>query len=365
MTHSNNSEIMENHASKTYHGRWMSEEYEPGLVSVIIPTYNRAKYLVEAMDSVLSQTYRPIELIIVDDGSTDATKDIVEQWRKKLDGHHDFKLRYFHQPNKGAPAARNHGLIESHGEYIQFLDSDDLLDPRRLECVVHVFEKSSCDYVYTGFDWFCGRCGEVIERHVPKASGDPLTLYCENKLWGNTILFTWKRALIGQIGPWDEDLAVYQDRDFIIRTLLTSRCGISVQDILSSARRGGSSQISDIRYTREGWESLLQGMTRLCNAVQSIDLPLSAKKSLASQLYLRGVAAYPKYPDLGRQIGRLAERLGCGPDYMGIPYWCVWHTGRTGCVLCSLAVRTKHQLSRLMIRRTNGRPHVCKPAFTT
>jgi glycosyltransferase involved in cell wall biosynthesis len=74
----------------------MSEEYIPGIVSVIIPTYNRAKYLVEAMDSVWNQTYRPIELIVVDDGSTDGTKEILEDWKKKLASDRDFELRYFY-----------------------------------------------------------------------------------------------------------------------------------------------------------------------------------------------------------------------------------------------------------------------------
>ncbi len=68
---------------ETCHGRWMSPEYEPGLVSVIIPTYNRAHFLVEAMDSVWNQTYRPIELIVVDDGSTDHTQDVLHDWAKK------------------------------------------------------------------------------------------------------------------------------------------------------------------------------------------------------------------------------------------------------------------------------------------
>ncbi len=118
---------------ETCHGRWMSERYEPGLASVIIPTYNRARLLTEAMDSVLAQTYRPIELIVVDDGSTDHTRKAIEQWSSKCADDHLFRLSHFHQGNKGAPAARNLGLVQSHGEYIQFLDSDDILHPEKIE----------------------------------------------------------------------------------------------------------------------------------------------------------------------------------------------------------------------------------------
>jgi len=120
----------------TCHGRWMSEEYEPGLVSVIIPTYNRAHFLVEAMDSVRAQTYRPVELIVVDDGSMDATPQVVEQWSRSRADEGGFTFRYFRQQQSGAPAARNRGLTECHGEFVLFLDSDDRIGRRKIAASV-------------------------------------------------------------------------------------------------------------------------------------------------------------------------------------------------------------------------------------
>ncbi len=337
----------------------MSEEYEPGLVSVVVPTFNRSDFLVEAMDSVYQQTYRPVELIVVDDGSTDDTCQVVDKWGSKHTGDDGFRLRYFFQENAGAPVARNFGMIESSGEFIQFLDSDDLLHPKRFERIIRVFEESPCDYVITGLDGFCGRCGQVIERHVPEVSSDQLALLCQGKLWGSTLQFAWRRVLAEQIGGWDIDMVVYQDYDFIIRTLLTSRHGIAVQDILAHARRGGSTRISDIRDTRKGWESLLRATKKLCNGIKSNNLPLQARKALSSRLYKKGVLIYLRQPDIGRQFGELARSLGCRPDSIaGVMVRDIWRAGRMASGIYVLSIRVKNRLSRLMLMKTAS-VHIC------
>src|SRR5947207_15233453 len=90
----------------------------PGLVSVIIPSYNRANILGETLDSVLAQSYTEFEAIVVDDGSTDRTPDVVAEYT-------DPRVRYFYKPNGGLSSARNFGLQLANGEFIAFLDSDD------------------------------------------------------------------------------------------------------------------------------------------------------------------------------------------------------------------------------------------------
>jgi len=116
-------------------------------VSIVIPTYNRAKLLKRAIHSVLNQTYQDYEIIIVDDGSTDNTEEVVRSFN-------DNKVIYIkHERNKGAPAARNTGIRAARGEYVAFQDSDDEWLPEKLEKQIKAFKTASTEIgiVYTGF----------------------------------------------------------------------------------------------------------------------------------------------------------------------------------------------------------------------
>ena len=116
----------------THRGAWMESAYARGLVSVIVPAYNRARLISESLDSVFAQTYRPLELIVVDDGSSDGTAAAAEAWNCRCAADEEFVLRILSQDHTGAPAARNCGLARCSGEFIQFFDSDDLLHPEKI-----------------------------------------------------------------------------------------------------------------------------------------------------------------------------------------------------------------------------------------
>ena len=135
---------------KTVINKWMVKDYRVGLVSVIIPTYNRERFLYDAMNSVWIQAYRPIELIIIDDGSVDNTEQLVIEWGKIHSSDTMFTLSYFQQSNGGVSSARNLGLIKSCGEFIQFLDSDDELKPDKITKHVEILKLNpGIDYIYS------------------------------------------------------------------------------------------------------------------------------------------------------------------------------------------------------------------------
>jgi glycosyltransferase involved in cell wall biosynthesis len=183
------------------------------LVSVIIPTYNRAHTIVRALNSILNQTYHHIEVIIVDDGSTDNTEAVVNNM-------YDHRINYIKHPsNKGAAAARNTGIQHSRGEYIAFQDSDDEWCPEKLELQMKVFKRSSLEtgVVYTGFWWIKENTKTYIpSAKIKKKEGDITKIILE----GNFI--TTQATVISakcfkKVGMFDEGLPRFQDWELWIR----------------------------------------------------------------------------------------------------------------------------------------------------
>lgn len=114
-------------------------------VSVIIPTYNRSRYVTQAIDSILTQTYKDYEIVVVDDGSTDNTREVLEPYMDKI--------RYIYQENTGVSAARNLGIREAKGEWIAFLDSDDRWMPRKLERQMRLVNSNGVNVCFTNVIW--------------------------------------------------------------------------------------------------------------------------------------------------------------------------------------------------------------------
>ena len=109
-------------------------QYDPALVSCVIPVYNGARFVAESIESVLAQAYRPLEVIVVDDGSTDGTEDVLAAFGDRI--------RVFFQPNAGAAAARNRGVAEARGGWLTFQDADDLWAPDKLERQMECFRRN-------------------------------------------------------------------------------------------------------------------------------------------------------------------------------------------------------------------------------
>lgn len=119
------------------------------IVSVIVPVYNVAEYVDSCLKSLLGQTYKDIEIVVVDDGSTDNTPEVCSEMSRR-----DPRIRVINQPNRGVSAARNKGVSEARGEYVCFVDGDDIAHPKMVERLVRSLKSAHADVACAGYEWF-------------------------------------------------------------------------------------------------------------------------------------------------------------------------------------------------------------------
>ena len=184
-------------------------ESGPPLVSVIIPTYNRAVWLREALESVFSQTWRDFEVIVVDDGSTDSSEQVV--------GDCGDRVQYIRQENGGAANARNRGVAAARGEWIAFLDSDDLWLPHKLDrCMDRIRRDSQTVFVFHPMVEIDENGGVVRGRSKRPAEGrvlDRLFAHC----FVHTPTVVVRRDVLDEAGGFDPALEVCEDYALWIR----------------------------------------------------------------------------------------------------------------------------------------------------
>jgi len=188
-------------------------------VSVIIPAYNAERYIGEAIDSVLAQSHSDVECIVVDDGSTDRTAEIV--------GGYSDRVRHIRQQNADRSAARNNGIAHATGKYISFLDADDLLLQGKLKEQVAFLEAHlEYDVVYSRVNYFRenGKRNYYVVRRVTPAGDIVPLLINTNFITMNSPLI--RRAAVERVGGFDVTFSRYEDWDFLLRLALTgSRFG--------------------------------------------------------------------------------------------------------------------------------------------
>lgn len=191
-------------------------------ISVVIPTYNRADLILEAVESVLAQTYPVLETIVVDDGSTDDTRQRLATWVKQG------KLRYIHQAKVGVSAARNRGVQEAKGELIAFLDSDDLFVPDKLEQQMAVFARDpDLGFVHCGFSKFDEHGQDLGYRDTSRYQGwiYPWMLLEWSTLMAMPCMLV-RKDVFNEVGGFDEGMTWAEDLDLWRRIGQRYRVGV-------------------------------------------------------------------------------------------------------------------------------------------
>ena len=178
--------------------------------SVVVPTYNSGRLVAEAVASILAQTVVPSEIIVVDDGSTDDTRVCLAPYAERI--------RYVRQENQGVSAARNRGIETARGEFVAFLDADDVWHPRKIELQIQAFER--CPRLgllgTQPFAWPDSTFPIVAEGSVPHTTiVDWSDLAVKNYLTTSSVLV--RRALLAKAGSFDRALQYGEDRDLWLR----------------------------------------------------------------------------------------------------------------------------------------------------
>lgn len=166
-------------------------------LSIIIPVYNTALYLKKCFDSVLNQNFNDFEALLIDDGSTDDSPRICDEYAKK-----DKRFKVFHVPNAGVSSARNLGLDKAQGEYIGFIDSDDYIHPDRYKLAIEVADKHKADLVQCGIVNIFPDGREVIPQNTINNSGKVKTK--TPRYPGSTVVKILRRSFIN-----DHDIRFY------------------------------------------------------------------------------------------------------------------------------------------------------------
>lgn len=279
------------------------------LVSILVPAYNAQLWIAETLQSALGQTHRNIEVIVVDDGSSDGTVDVIRSFA-------DDRLRLIQQENKGACAARNRALAEARGDFIQYLDADDLLAPEKIELQLERLTHEPRGTVAT-CGWARFYDGDLAgavndNRHDWKDYADPPQWLIDSGLGRGTMpIHTWliPRVVATEAGSWNESLRINQDGEYNARVVLASSRIAFVPEAMVYYRSGTEGSISR-GDNRSALESLLEATDLIASHMLKHRQDAEVTKAVAGMYRHVSTRAYPDYIDISNRAETLVEQYG-------------------------------------------------------
>lgn len=281
------------------------------MVSVIIVVYNDEKYIKQAIESVLAQTYKNIELIVVDDGSTDNTGDIVKQYENII---------YIYQENRGEGAARNVGINNSHGEYLAFLDSDDIYEKNKIEKQLQILNyNQQVDVVYNDLkvvDENLNYLNTLKSEGIYKKREDLLANIIYRQVIQGPICMMIRRKCVQDI-KWSEKLIYTVDYEYIIQ--LAQRYNFEyIPEELYIYRRHGNNLSNKHNETLKEERSIIKnlGLDKIDEIVNESSLNKIEKQLLKAKIYIK-MEKYNLAINILKHMDTTEEAL----FYLGVCYY--------------------------------------------
>lgn len=293
-------------------------------VSILIPAYNAERFVGAALQSALDQTWPNIEIILVDDGSTDQTFAVAKHYESA-------KLKILRQENRGPAAARNTALREAQGDFLQYLDADDLLSPDKIREQVLLLNgnpgylsASEATYFFDGQDPDAG----LLERSGVVDSDDPveflMRLFGSEGRMGSVPCGAWltPRSVASLAGPWDDSgFHLDDDGEYFARVVLASRGIRASNSGRYYYRRFKHRRSYSMRYTEFSMTGALHSLNRKAMHLLARTNDERARRALANRYVDLAFTTYPAFPKLTEEALNKANELG-GTDY--IPPFATW-----------------------------------------
>jgi glycosyltransferase involved in cell wall biosynthesis len=279
------------------------------LVSILIPAYNAEPWVADTIRSAQAQIWPRKEIIVVDDGSRDRTLSIARQFASK-------DVSVVTQKNQGASTARNRALTLSQGEFIQWLDADDLLAPDKIAKQVEASDRHGSERTLFSSAW-----GHFY-NHLDRANFTPTLLWCDlspvewliRKMGLNLHMppATWlvSRELTEAAGPWDPRLSLDDDGEYFCRVILASDAIRFVPDAKAFYRMSGFGSLSNVGQSHKKLASQFLSMQLHLHYVRSLEDSERVRAACLNYLQTRFINFYPEEAALVKQLEQLAATLG-------------------------------------------------------
>ena len=251
----------------------MNDNISNRLCSVLVTCYQREKYIEQSIMSVYNQTHRPIECIVVDDGSTDDSLKVLKQLELRFADEDDFSLIVFSTENRGACAARNLAFSKAKGEFIQNLDSDDLIHPKKIELqVLALINNQDCDSAWNPLKRFEDHEQEdqIITLNANYEIKDATANPFIPQFFPSAGLH--RRRVLEKVGLWTESLKRWQDFEYQVRVMSAVKKYIRYDEPMYFFRQHNNGRINDLFNSKKGINTgflSMQSMEKYLTEVQS------------------------------------------------------------------------------------------------
>ncbi len=277
------------------------------LVSIIIPCHNAEAWLATTLESVLAQTWTNREIIVVNDGSRDGSLAVAQRFT-------DRGVTVVDQPNRGASAARNHGLRLAKGEFIKFLDADDLLAPESLAAQVAALSDRNDRLAFGPWARFHDDPASAVFTPHPGWHDSPGIDWIK-ETWRDTEpmyqggMFLIPRPLLEKCGGWNEQLSLIDDFEFFTRLVLGSAGVVFIPEAKLYYRSGLPGSLSDHK-SRRAWESAVLSTRLAADLLLAAEDTAETRRLSANMLQKLIYSFYPDHADLRNQLEEPIARLG-------------------------------------------------------